>query len=109
MTRARRIGHAAAGFALLLVALLVRADIAVPPYSARVVDLTGTLSGEAVTRIENRADEIYDVGMKKLFANSQDRTMDFIVGADLYDHLERVMDRFEDVSNSISGILIEHL
>ena len=64
---------------------------------------------EAVTRIENRADEIYDVGMKELFAKSQDRAMDFIVGADIYDHLERVMDRFEDVSNSISGILIEHL
>jgi uncharacterized protein len=54
VTRARRIGHAAAGFALLLGALLVRADIAVPPYSAQVVDLTGTLSGEAVTRIESK-------------------------------------------------------
>ena len=64
---------------------------------------------EAVTRIENRADEIYDIGMKQLFAKSQDRAMDFIVGADIYDHLERVMDRFEDVSNTISGILIEHL
>ncbi len=64
---------------------------------------------EAVTRIENRADEIYDAGMKQLFAKCQDRAMDFIVGADIYDHLERVMDRFEDVSNSISGILIEHL
>ena len=35
--------------------------------------------------------------------------MDFIVGADIYDHLEKVVDRFEDVSNGISGILIEHL
>ena len=64
---------------------------------------------EAVTRIENRSDEIYDAGMKQLFGSSQNRPMDFIAGADILDHLEKVIDRFEDVSNSISGILIEHL
>jgi predicted phosphate transport protein (TIGR00153 family) len=64
---------------------------------------------EAVTRIENRSDEVYDAGMKSLFGASQDRPMDFIVGADILDHLEKVIDRFEDVSNGISGILIEHL
>jgi uncharacterized protein len=37
---------------LLLAALLARADVAVPPLTARVTDLTGTLSGEAVNRIE---------------------------------------------------------
>jgi predicted phosphate transport protein (TIGR00153 family) len=64
---------------------------------------------EAVTRIENRSDEVYDAGMKALFRASQDHPMDFIVGADILDHLEKVIDRFEDVSNGISGILIEHL
>jgi predicted phosphate transport protein (TIGR00153 family) len=64
---------------------------------------------EAVTRIENRSDEVYDAGMKALFQASQDHPMDFIVGADIYDHLEKVIDRFEDVSNGISGILLEHL
>ena len=64
---------------------------------------------EAVTRIENRSDEVYDAGMKALFAASQVRPMDFIVGADILDHLEKVLDRIEDVSNGISGILIEHL
>src|SRR5580704_12117246 len=64
---------------------------------------------EAVTRIENRSDEVYDAGMKALFRASQDRPMNFIVGADILDHLEKVIDRFEDVSNGISGILIEHL
>jgi uncharacterized protein len=44
---------AQAGAVLLLLAgAFVRADVAVPPLSARVTDLTGTLSGEAVTRIE---------------------------------------------------------
>ena len=64
---------------------------------------------EAVTRIENRSDEVYDQGMKALFRRSQDRPMDFIVGADIFDHLEKVIDRFEDVANGISGILLEHL
>jgi len=64
---------------------------------------------EAVTRIENRSDEVYDTGLKSLFRKSQDRPMAYIVGADILDHLEKVIDRFEDVSNGISGILIEHL
>jgi uncharacterized protein len=40
--------------ALLLGALAIRADVAIPPLTARVTDLTGTLSGEAVTRIETK-------------------------------------------------------
>ena len=64
---------------------------------------------EAVTRIENRSDEVYDAGMKCLFRTCQDHPMDFIVGADILDHLEKVIDRFEDVSNGINGILIESL
>jgi predicted phosphate transport protein (TIGR00153 family) len=64
---------------------------------------------EAVTRIESRSDDVYDAGMKALFLKSQDRPMDFVVGADIYDHLEKVIDRFEDVANDISGILLEHL
>jgi uncharacterized protein len=49
-----RISRAAAGLSLLLAALLVRADVAVPPLTARVTDLTGTLSGGAVSRIETQ-------------------------------------------------------
>jgi uncharacterized protein len=49
-----RIGRVGAGLALLLGALAVRADVAIPPLTARVTDLTGTLSGEAVTRIETK-------------------------------------------------------
>jgi len=64
---------------------------------------------EAVTRIESRSDEVYDKGMQALFRNSQDRPMDFIVGADIFDHLEKVVDRFEDVANGVSGLILEHL
>jgi uncharacterized protein Yka (UPF0111/DUF47 family) len=35
--------------------------------------------------------------------------MAFVVGVDVYSHLEKVMDRFEDVANRISGIVIEQV
>ena len=47
-------GRFGAAAGLLLASLLVRADVAVPPLTARVTDLTGTLSGAAVTRIETQ-------------------------------------------------------
>jgi uncharacterized protein len=47
--RAARIG---AGLLLLLAFTLAGAQVAVPPLTARVTDLTGTLSGAAVARIE---------------------------------------------------------
>jgi uncharacterized protein len=65
---------------------------------------------EEITRIEEQSDEIYDQGMKALFLKHRDASpMGFVVGTEIYDHLEKVMDRFEDVANRISGILIEHL
>ena len=33
----------------------------------------------------------------------------FLTGAQVYDHLEKVVDRFEDVANEISGIVIENV
>ena len=35
--------------------------------------------------------------------------MGYIVGAEIYDHLEKVVDRFEDVANRISGIVVEQV
>jgi len=50
-------GRFAAGVVACLAAMLASADVAVPPLTARVVDLTGTLSGGAVNRIETRLAE----------------------------------------------------
>jgi uncharacterized protein len=49
-----RFGCVGAGLILLLAALVARSDVAVPPLAARVTDLTGTLSGGAVNRIESK-------------------------------------------------------
>ncbi|HEY5106058.1 MAG TPA: DUF47 domain-containing protein [Caulobacteraceae bacterium] len=64
---------------------------------------------EEITRIEERADQLYDEGRKALYVEHRTAdVMSFIVGADIYSHLEKVVDRFEDVANRISGILIEN-
>ncbi|MGO9947530.1 MAG: TPM domain-containing protein [Steroidobacteraceae bacterium] len=47
-----RAARLATGLSLLLSFGVAGADVAVPPFSARVTDLTGTLSGGAVARIE---------------------------------------------------------
>jgi uncharacterized protein Yka (UPF0111/DUF47 family) len=65
---------------------------------------------EEVTRLEEDSDDLYDKGMAALFRGpARADPMAFIVGSEIYDHLEKVVDRFEDVANRISGVLIEHL
>lgn len=63
-----------------------------------------------VTELETRSDEVYDAGMKALVQKTRaSDAMGYIIGAEIYDHLEKVMDRFEDVADRISGIMTEHL
>jgi predicted phosphate transport protein (TIGR00153 family) len=63
---------------------------------------------EAIIRLEENADDLNNQGVKALFAKHRSgNAMDYIIGNDIYNHLERVMDRFEDVANGISGIAIE--
>ena len=65
---------------------------------------------EEVTRLEDQSDGLYDAGIQALYRGPAARDpMAYIVGAEIYDHLEKVVDRFEDVANRISAVLIEHL
>ena len=69
---------------------------------------------EQIARLESQSDDLYDDGMKALYdatkANGRGGdAMAFLIGGQVYDHLEKVVDRFEDVANRISGILVEHL
>ena len=65
---------------------------------------------EAITKLEEQSDEITDAGLKALFlAHRDSNAMAFIIGNEIYDHLEKVVDRFEDVANRISGIVIEQV
>ena len=65
---------------------------------------------EEITKLEEQADELNDAGIKALFLKHRNGdAMAFIVGNEIYDHLEKVVDRFEDVANRISGIVIEQV
>jgi len=67
-----------------------------------------------IIQIEEQADQVCDHGLKALFvANRQGNipgnAMSFIIGSQVYDHLEKVVDRFEDVSNEINSLVTDHL
>ena len=65
---------------------------------------------ETVVRIEDRADQMHERGRKELFlAHRGGDAMAYLVGNEIYEHLEKVMDRLEDVANKISAIVIEHV
>jgi uncharacterized protein len=64
---------------------------------------------EKIVHLEEEADNLHDSGLKALFqANREGNAMGYIVGREIYSHLEKVLDRLEDVANEISGIVIDH-
>ena len=65
---------------------------------------------EEVMRVEGRADELYEKGLKQLFKTyGHSDPMAYMIGSEIYGELEKVVDRFEDVANEISGIVIENV
>lgn len=65
---------------------------------------------EQVMRVEERADGLYERGLKELFLqHGRSNPMAYIIGSEIYGELEKVVDRFEDVANEISGIVIENV
>lgn len=63
-----------------------------------------------IIAVEEQADDLSDQGLKALFlANRQGNAINYVVGAEIYDHLEKVVDRFEDVSNEINSIVVDQL
>jgi predicted phosphate transport protein (TIGR00153 family) len=70
----------------------------------RLHDLT-----ERLVRMESEADEIHAAGLKKaLLEHGANNTLQFVVAREVYKHLERITDAFEDVADQIDGIVIEH-
>jgi predicted phosphate transport protein (TIGR00153 family) len=65
---------------------------------------------EEISRLEGQADELHDAGLKDLFHRFRHSDpMGFITGNEVYDHLEKVVDRFDDVANVIHATVIEHV
>ena len=73
--------------------------------ATRISDLTAQISA-----LEGRADDMHDGGMRELYQkNVGGSGLAFFVGNEIYDHLEKVVDRFDDVANVMHGIVIEHV
>lgn len=64
----------------------------------------------AMIKLEEDSDVLNDQGLKSLI-NGKAKTdaMAYIIGSKLYEHLEKVADRFEDVAKIINDIVIEHV
>ena len=95
--------------AIVMCAALVREAV---PLLSSINNNAGRISeiGEQISQIEGRADELHDVGLQELYrANQPSNSMAFFVGVEIYDHLEKVVDRFDDVGNEVSGIVIENV
>lgn len=63
-----------------------------------------------LVKLEGEVDVLHDTGMKNAF-QAQKTTPDplaFIVKREIYKHLERVADAFEDVANEIDSLVIDH-
>lgn len=64
---------------------------------------------ERLVRMEGHADEIHAKGLKNTFKkHGGTDTLRFVVEREIYKHLERIADAFEDVANEIDGIVIDH-
>ncbi len=60
--------------------------------------------------IEDESDRHHENGLKALLKTKAKKdAMAFIIGSELYGHLEKVADKFEDVAHTIDGIVIEHV
>jgi predicted phosphate transport protein (TIGR00153 family) len=64
---------------------------------------------ERLVRMEGHADEIHSAGLKAAFqAHRGGNAIEFVVKREIFKHLERIVDAFEDVANVIDGIVIDH-
>jgi hypothetical protein len=90
-------------------AALVREAI---PLLRSITSEAGRLSAitEQISALEGKADEMHDAGLKELYrTQGMANPMAFIIGNEVFDHLEKVVDRFDDVANEIHGIVIDHV
>ena len=62
---------------------------------------------EAIGRRESEVDELYDLGRRELFKALRADPMTFLIQSQIMEYLEEVADRFDDVGNQLSSIVIE--
>jgi uncharacterized protein len=73
--------------------------------SSQLHEITGQ-----ILAIEDDSDRRNEAGLKALLKGKAKKdAMAYIIGAEIYDHLEKVGDKFEDVAQTMSGIVVEHV
>ncbi len=73
--------------------------------AARISEIT-----EEISRLEGQADELHDSGLRALYQQHRHADpMGYITGNEVYDHLEKVVDRFDDVANVLHATVIDHV
>jgi predicted phosphate transport protein (TIGR00153 family) len=64
---------------------------------------------ERLVTLEGMADDVHAAGLKRAFREiARSDPLEFAVTREIFKHLERVTDAFEDVANQIDGIVIDH-
>ncbi len=100
----RRMGDAVLRCAGLLkeaVPLLSR----IGPNAGRINELC-----ERIRNAEGEADDVHDAAVAELFRRCRrDDALGFIAAREVFDQLEKVVDRFDDAANEIEGIVVEHV
>jgi len=96
------------GDAVVKCALLVEEAI---PLLRAISREAGRISAitEQISQIEGRADDLHDLGVRALFERHGGDPMEFFTANEVYDHLEKAVDRFDDVANELQGVVIEHV
>jgi predicted phosphate transport protein (TIGR00153 family) len=63
-----------------------------------------------IVQLEGQVDGIHDAGMRAAFQAQKVKSdpLAFMVSREIYKHLERVADAFEDVANEIDSLVIDH-
>jgi len=60
-----------------------------------------------INRLENLGDRVYRSGMAELFDDAAD-IADVIKWREIYNHMESVIDRCEDIANILEGVAIKY-
>ena len=63
---------------------------------------------ERLVRMEGRGTKFTPRGSNAASPNFDKSSIDFAVRREIFKHLERIIDSFEDVANQIDSIVIDH-
>jgi predicted phosphate transport protein (TIGR00153 family) len=97
------------GDAILRCAILLREAVPlmsrISPNADRINELC-----EQIRRIEGEADDLHDTGVTELYRRCRPGdALHFIAAREVFDLLEKVVDRFDDAANEIESIVVEHV